>query len=124
MSGGEQHYYFGDGDHVTMRGGSGNVGIDKRVTQAQELDPAVQQALEELLALVRELRGQVQVQVPQASADTLDDSLPALRADADVPQPERHRALYAVAGVAATLGALGVPIVEAVNKVLELLGAQ
>lgn len=122
MSGGEQHYYFGSGDHVTMRGGSGNVGIDKRVTPAQELDPAVQQALEELLALIQELRGQGQV--PQASADALDDSLPALRAEPDVPQQERHRALYAVAGVAGTLGALGVPIVEAVNKVLGLLGAQ
>ncbi|MFF2806605.1 hypothetical protein ACFVT2_05375 [Streptomyces sp. NPDC058000] len=120
MNGGDQHYYFGSGDHVTMHGGSGNVGIDKRVTPAQELTPAVQEALCELLFLVQELRGQV----PQPSADVLGDSLPALRAEADVPQQERHRALYAVAGIAATVGSLGVPIVEAVNKVLGLLGAQ
>ncbi|GFE17068.1 hypothetical protein Sgleb_51150 [Streptomyces glebosus] len=120
MSGGGRHYYFGSGDHVTLHGGSGNVGIDKRVTPAPEPAPAVQEALRELLALVQELRGQV----PQAGAEALDDSLPALRAEANVPQQERHRALYAVAGIAGTLGALGVPIVEAVNKVLGLLGAQ
>jgi hypothetical protein len=119
MSDGGRHYYFGSGDHVTLHGGSGNVGIDKRVTPAPEA-PAVQEALRELLTLVQELRGQV----PQAGADALDDSLPALRAEANVPQQERHRALYAVAGIAATFGALGVPIVEAVNKVLGLLGAQ
>ncbi|MFD5395573.1 hypothetical protein ACFWJW_15275 [Streptomyces sp. NPDC127097] len=120
MSGGGQHYYFGSGDHVTLHGGTGNLGIDKRVTPAAEPAPAVQEALRELLALVQELRDQV----PQAGAEALDDSLPALRAEADVPQQERHRALYAVAGIAATFGTLGVPIVEAVNKVLGLLGGQ
>ncbi|MEE6271194.1 hypothetical protein V2E29_36865 [Streptomyces diastatochromogenes] len=120
MSGGDQHYYFGGGDHVTMHGGSGNVGIDKRVTPTQELPEAVQEALHQLLTLVQELRAQV----PTASADALDDTLPALRAEADVQPQERHRALLAVAGIAATIGGLGVPIVEAVNKVLELMGAK
>ncbi|MEU8682433.1 hypothetical protein [Streptomyces sp. NPDC048611] len=119
MSGGDQHYYLGGGDHVTLHGGSGNVGIDKRVTPAPE-SPAVQEALRELLSLVQELRAQV----PQAGAAALDDSLPALRTGANVPPQERHRALYAVAGIAATFGALGVPLVEAVNKVLGLMGAQ
>ncbi|MBL1102837.1 hypothetical protein [Streptomyces coffeae] len=117
---GDQHYYFGSGDHVTMHGGSGNIGIDKRVTPAQELPQAVQEALRELLALVQELRPQL----PPVNADALDDSLPALRAEADVPPQERHRALLAVAGIAATIGALGVPIIDAINKVLELMGAQ
>ncbi|MEU1805757.1 hypothetical protein [Streptomyces sp. NPDC019937] len=120
MSAGDQHYYFGSGDHVTMHGGSGNIGIDKRVTPAPELPQDVQRALRELLVLIQELRPQV----PPVSSGALDDSLPALRADADVPPQERHRALLAVAGIAATVGALGVPIVEAVNKVLELLGAK
>ncbi|ARF58393.1 hypothetical protein [Streptomyces gilvosporeus] len=120
MSGGDQHYYLGSGDHVTMHGGSGNVGIDKRVTPPQELAPAVQEALGELLSLVQEMRNQL----PQAGADALDESLPALRTEANVPQQERHRALFAVAGIAATFGALGVPIVEAVNKVLGLMGTQ
>lgn len=120
MSAEGQHYYFGSGDHVTMHGGSGNIGIDKRVTAAQELPQTVQQALRELVALIQELR----TEVPPANSEALDDTLPALRADADVQPAERHRALLAVAGVAATTGALGVPIVEAVNKVLELMGAK
>lgn len=120
MSGGDQHYYFGSGDHVTMHGGSGNVGIDKRITPAQKLPPAVQEALRELLTLVQELRAQV----PPVSASTLEHSLPVLRAEANVQPQERHRALLAVAGIAATVGAVGVPVVEAINKVLELLGAK
>ncbi|WP_329175469.1 hypothetical protein OG754_20885 [Streptomyces decoyicus] len=120
MSGGDQHYYFGGGDHVTMHGGSGNVGIDKRATPAQELPPDVQEALRALLVLAQGLRAQV----PPASADALDVALPALRAESDVPPPERHRALLAVAGIAATVGTLGTPIVQAVNHILELLGAK
>ncbi|KIZ13676.1 hypothetical protein [Streptomyces natalensis] len=120
MSGGDQHYYFGGGDHVTMHGGSGNVGIDKRITPAQEVPQAVQEALHELLTLVQELRAQV----PPASADALDDALPALRAESNVQPQERHRALLSVAGIAATVGALGVPTVEAINKILELIGAK
>ena len=121
---GDQHYYFGSGDHVTMHGGSGNVvGVERvvdRITPVEEQPQAVQEALRELLALVRELRAQV----PPVSAGALDDSLPALRAEADVQPQERHRALLAVAGIAATIGALGVPVIEAVNKVLELMGAK
>ncbi|MEV8331965.1 hypothetical protein [Streptomyces niveus] len=120
MSVGNQHYYFGNGDHVTMRGGSGNIGIDKRVTPAQEMPQAVAEALSELLTLIQELRAQA----PPVSSDALDDLLPVLRPEADVQPPERHRALLAVAGIAATIGAFGVPVVEAVNKVLELMGAK
>lgn len=120
MRAGDQHFHFGSGDHVTMDGGSGNIGIDKRVTTTQELPPAVREALAELLTLIRELR----VQAPPASAEVLDDSLPALSAEADVQPQERHRALLAVAGIAATVGELGVPVVEVVNKVLELMGAK
>lgn len=120
MSGEGRHYYFGSGDHVTMHGGSGNTGIDKRVTTAQELPEEVRQALRELVALIQERR----TELTPANSEALDDSLPALRADADVRPQERHRALLAVAGIAATTGALGVPIVEAVNKVLELVGAK
>ncbi|MDI5964031.1 hypothetical protein [Streptantibioticus silvisoli] len=120
MSDASQHYYFGSGDHVTMHGGSGNTGIDKRVTPAPELPQPVQEALRELFVLVLALR----TQVTPAGATALDDSLPALRAEANVQPQERHRALLAVAGVAATIGTVGVPVVEAINKVLELLGAK
>ncbi|POX53428.1 hypothetical protein C3488_05450 [Streptomyces sp. Ru72] len=36
----------------------------------------------------------------------------------------RHRALTAVAGIAATAAAVGAPVPEAVNRVLGLLGGQ
>lgn len=105
------------GDYVEMHGGSGNTGIDKRTT-VQQLPPEAREALRELLVLVAELR----TRVTPAGADTIDGALPALRADAAVEPQQRRSALYAVAGIAATAGALGAPIVEGVNKVLELLG--
>jgi hypothetical protein len=105
------------GDYVEMHGGTGNTGIDKRTT-VQQLPPETQAALRELLAMVVELR----TQVSPAGAETIDGALPVLRADAAVEPQHRRSALYAVAGIAATAGALGVPIVDGVNKVLELLG--
>ncbi|MFF2650328.1 hypothetical protein [Streptomyces sp. NPDC058045] len=115
MGDGGQHHYYGD--HVTMHG-SGNTGIDKRGTQVQSPAPELQQALHELRALVGELRGEV----PRSESDTLDDALPALRPGADVPQPVLRRALDAVARTASAANTLGPPVVEAVNRVLGLLG--
>lgn len=112
--GGDRHYYFGD--HVTMDGGTGNTGIDKRTVQ--QLPPEAQAALRELLTLVVELRAQV----PPAGAEAIDGALPALRADAAVEPQQRRSALYAIMGIAAGAGALGAPIVDCVNKVLELVG--
>ena len=103
-----------------MHGGSHNVGIDKRVTPAQELPQDAQDALRELLALLHGLRAQVN----PISATVIDDSLPALNAGAEVQLQERHRALLAVAGIAATVGTIGAPVVDAVNKILALLGAK
>ncbi|MFM9368826.1 hypothetical protein [Streptomyces sp. Da 82-17] len=114
---GDQHYYFGGGDHVTMNQGSGNVGIDKRVMAAPELQPELREALDELRALIEELRPGVD----EPTARDLDENLPALRTDTAVQPQERRRALLAAAGIAATVSALGVPVVEAVNKCLELL---
>ncbi|GAA0391378.1 hypothetical protein [Streptomyces luteireticuli] len=109
MSG--DHYYFGD--NVTMHGGTGNTGIIKN--QPTATPPTLQPAVEELLRLVEELRPAL----PPASTRTLDDTLPDLTAQ----PPERHRALLAIAGIAATAGTIGQPVLEAVNRILELLGA-
>ncbi|GGV78026.1 MULTISPECIES: hypothetical protein [Streptomyces] len=38
-----------------------------------------------------------------------------------VPPQQRHRALTAVAGIAATVGAVGRPVAEAVDRVLSLI---
>ncbi|MER8224039.1 hypothetical protein ABTZ58_26305 [Streptomyces sp. NPDC094143] len=114
MSGNSYHY----GDSVTMHGGSGNTGIVKNGTTG-DADPALRLALAELLQGVRELREQL----PQPSVQLIDESLPVLAADAAPPQ-ERHRALMAVAAIAAAVGAVGQPVAEAANRVLQMLGGQ
>ncbi|WP_406443286.1 hypothetical protein OHB14_30365 [Streptomyces sp. NBC_01613] len=118
MSG--DNYYFGDS--VTMHGGTGNTGIVKNQAAADPspVAPALQEAVDELRRLIEALRDQV----PAASAQAIDDSLPALTTDAGTAPQERHRALMAVAGIAATVGAVGQPALEAVNRILGLLGGQ
>jgi hypothetical protein len=113
MSGDSINY----GDTVNMYGGSGNTGMVKNSAPAAALDPQLRSAIEALIEQLRELREQV----PPLTARTIDESLPVLAPDAAVPVQARTRALMAVAGVAATAGALGVPIVEAVNAILQLL---
>ncbi|HET9382934.1 MAG TPA: hypothetical protein VFP69_19200 [Streptomyces sp.] len=110
------------GDNVNIFGGTGHTGMVKNVgtPPAPAMDPELRVALGELVRLVQELREQV----TPATAQTIDATLPVL-ASADTAQPqERHGALMAVAGIAATAGALGVPILDAVNRVLQLMGAQ
>ncbi|WP_217205829.1 hypothetical protein [Streptomyces sp. AC550_RSS872] len=119
MSG--DNYYFGDS--VTMHGGRDNVGIDKRQTvsgDASEASAEMLSAVQELLRLVEELR----TQVPAASARTIEDAVPAISPDTEAQPQDRHRALMAIAGIAATVGAVGQPVLEAVNRVLGLLGGQ
>ncbi|MFB7184505.1 hypothetical protein ACFCZT_04155 [Streptomyces sp. NPDC056230] len=113
-------YYFGD--NVNMHGGQGNTGIVKNqvaATDAAAVSPALHSAVEELLQLVEGLRDRI----PPASAQAIDDSLADISADDGAPSQDRHRALMAIAGVAATVGAVGRPVLDAVNKILELLGA-
>ncbi|MFC7815232.1 MULTISPECIES: hypothetical protein [unclassified Streptomyces] len=116
MSG--DNYYFGDS--VSMHGGFGNTGIVKNhaAPAGTEASPALEAAIQQLVELVGELRAQV----PPASAQSIDDCLPDITAPTGVEPQQRHRALMAVAGIAATVGAVGQPVVEAVNSVLALLG--
>ncbi|MEU9620530.1 hypothetical protein ACIQWV_10985 [Streptomyces sp. NPDC098085] len=115
MSSGNSYHYGNNihGDNVNMYGGSGNRGIVKHQS------PALPEAIGELVRLLQELRGEL----APASAQVIDDSLPAITSHTNAPQ-ERHRALIAVATIAATVGALGQPVADAVDKVLGLLGAQ
>lgn len=115
MSG--NNYYYGD--NVTMHGGSGNTGIVKNGATGDAMDPALRLAIAELLQGVRELRDQL----PQPSAQLIDESLPVLSADAAPPE-ERHRALMAVAAIAAAVGAVGQPVAEAANRILQMLSGQ
>lgn len=118
MSG--DNYYFGD--NVTMHGGRNNTGIVKNQAPsagAAETSPALREAIGQLRQLVEELREQV----PAASAQAIDDSLPSIEGDGSVQPQERHRALMAVAGIAAAIGTLGRPVLEAVNRILRLVGS-
>ncbi|MFB8203755.1 hypothetical protein [Kitasatospora purpeofusca] len=111
------------GDVVNMIGGTGNRGIVHHhapgadsVRATDELTRAVQ----ELITLLGELRNDV---APMA-AESIDEALPAIVVGPQAVPRERHQALMAVAGIAATVGAVGVPVVEAVQRVLGLLGGQ
>ncbi|WEH35128.1 hypothetical protein PZB75_18235 [Streptomyces sp. AM 4-1-1] len=117
MSG--DNYY---GRVVNMHGGTCNIGMvngGSAQTGSSSADPALRAAIVELTALLRQL----QTQVPPASARCIQDSLPAITADPAVPPEERHRALMAVAGIAATVGAVGRPVADAVRSLIELIGA-
>ncbi|GGV17793.1 hypothetical protein GCM10010260_66800 [Streptomyces filipinensis] len=113
---GTNHYY---GDNVNMYGGRNNQGIVKNQggPGAGQQDPALAAALAELNGLVARLR----TQVPAPDAQLLDESLPAVSPDAAVPAQERHRALMAIAGIAATVGAVGRPVAEAVRAVIGMI---
>ncbi|MEV5173661.1 hypothetical protein AB0L10_21815 [Streptomyces flaveolus] len=113
---GNSYYY---GDNVNMYGGQGNQGIVRNQVTAGAAgqDPALVAALAELHRLVGELRAQV----PAPSAQLLDETLPALSPDTVVPAQERHRALMAIAGIAATVGAVGQPVAQAVQAIVGLL---
>ncbi|WP_404960623.1 hypothetical protein [Streptomyces sp. 147326] len=115
MTGGN-HY----GDIVNMNQGSGNTGIVKNQfpAVAPQLPADQRAAIETLVRLLEELRDRI----PAASAETVDGSLRTIASSGSTPQ-ERHGALMTVAGVAAVIGPLAQPVVDAVQAVLRLLGA-
>ena len=101
-----------------MHGGHQNIGMIKnQPVSAAPASPELRAAVGELLDLVRELR----TRVPSASVRAIDDCLPGITIDAVAPAQEWHRALMAVVGIAATVGTVGRPVLDAVNKILELL---
>ncbi|WP_371101768.1 hypothetical protein [Streptomyces sp. PU_AKi4] len=108
------------GDIVNMYDGNHNVGIIKH-QYAGPAQPAPQELADAISRLTR-LVGELREQVTPAAAQVIDDSLPVIASGSSAPQ-ERHRALVAVATIAATVGALGVPAAEAADKLLGLLGA-
>ncbi|MET9853441.1 hypothetical protein ABZY57_10890 [Streptomyces sp. NPDC006450] len=108
------------GDRVTMHGGRGNIGIVKSQspTIAQQAAPATsQEAIRQLAELLMELRAQV----TPAGAGTIDTNLPVIVSEESAPEA-RHGALMAVLGIATLAGEVGLPIIEAVRRVLELMG--
>ncbi|MEU9856928.1 hypothetical protein [Streptomyces sp. NPDC047974] len=112
MSDSTHHYH---GDVVNMHGGQGNQGIVHHHAPAPALTP------EQALAAVRELAEALRTQLPDADREALDEGLAGL--DEAAAGPERRRTLLAIAGIAATVGTLGQPLLDSVRAALELLGS-
>ncbi|MEU0737927.1 hypothetical protein [Streptomyces sp. NPDC006134] len=76
------------------------------------------EAHSQLLSAVRELRTQVSDQ----NQRLIDEHLPALEAAEQTDPSRLHRALTTVAGVASLAGAVGLPVLEAVQQFVGALG--
>ncbi|MEV0749863.1 hypothetical protein AB0I75_32450 [Streptomyces sp. NPDC050273] len=109
-------FYFGDS--VTMYGDH-NTGLVSNQPSVSPLTPdsRMQDLLQELIHLVRELLGQVSPE----HGRTIDGALPYISNDSSVLPQDRNRALLTVAGIAATSGAVGQPTIEAIRAILDLL---
>ncbi|MFK0152506.1 hypothetical protein ACIQVK_10570 [Streptomyces sp. NPDC090493] len=110
MSGGGS---FHIGDSVTQTGGIGNTGINKG---QGAVDP--QAAFRDMIQAIQVMRGQVSTEDQRV----IDDSLRVVGSGANVEPGTLRRALGAIAGVATVVGEVGVPVVEAVRRVLALFG--
>ncbi|MEU6957018.1 hypothetical protein [Streptomyces sp. NPDC045714] len=111
-----ENFHLGDNVNVY---GTNNVGIVRNAAPAA-MDPELRSAIATLTTQLRDLRAEVS----PLGAQTIDESLPVIAPDSAVQRQVRARALMAVAGAAATAGAPGVPIVEMVNGILQLMGVQ
>ncbi|MFI5527820.1 hypothetical protein ACIA8O_04605 [Kitasatospora sp. NPDC051853] len=108
-----QHY----GDNIHLHGGTNNTG---KVVHHHPPAADPPQLAAALLALAVQLR-ELQAALAPLNAQVVAESLAVIEAPAP-PAQERRRALLAVAGIAATVGAVGAPVAEAVQRVLALLG--
>lgn len=109
------NYY---GPVVNMNGGRENIGINNGTAGAPAQDAELRAAVADLTRVLRELRPHLAPHQDRTVADTLPGITPdrgALR--------ERGLALASVAQIAATVGEVGRPAVEAVGRLLALLGA-
>ncbi|MFJ2780788.1 MULTISPECIES: hypothetical protein [unclassified Kitasatospora] len=102
---------FHIGDSVTQHGDH-NVGIIKNQAPA---DPRA--AMREMITAVQFLRNQV----PAEDQQVIDESLEAIGTGENVPPGTLRQALRNINGVASMVTA-GVPVIEAVRRVLESLG--
>ncbi|MER5201785.1 hypothetical protein [Streptomyces sp. NPDC002825] len=112
MTSGNHHYY---GDAVNINGGQGHTGIVHH-------HHAPQATLEETLRAVVELARALRGEVPEEDRSSIDDALPVLAAGPSAEPATRRRSLMALAAVAATVGAIGQPLLDSVRAALELVG--
>lgn len=103
-------YHFGDkvnqyGDH--------NIGMIKNQGPA---DPQV--AFREMINAVQALRDQVSA----ADRQVIDESMNTIGTGDKVEKQHLRRALGNIAGVAAMVGQVGVPVIESIRKVMAAFG--
>ncbi|WP_369777850.1 hypothetical protein [Streptomyces sp. R33] len=101
----------GDNFRVYGTNNVGKIGTQNNAPQ----DP--QAALHELISLVQVLRGRVQ----EDDRAVLDESLDTLTEDA-AERGAFRRALGSISGLARLVGEVGLPVAEAVRRVLALFG--
>jgi hypothetical protein len=77
-------------------------------------------AIQELIAAVQTLRGQVSI----ADRQVIDESMDVVRTADHAEKGTLRRALGNVAGIAAMVGQVGVPVIESVRAVMAALGVQ
>ncbi|MFJ4914484.1 MULTISPECIES: hypothetical protein [unclassified Streptomyces] len=105
------------GPVVNMNGGRENVGINYGTVGGAAEDAELRAAVKELTRLLGELRPHL---APD-QARTVDGALPELTPDRSALR-ERGMVLASLAQIAATVGEVGRPAVEAVGRLLGLLG--
>ncbi|MFD9336772.1 hypothetical protein ACFWBF_20600 [Streptomyces sp. NPDC060028] len=115
MTGNEGYRVGQIGDNVNVYGGTGNIGQIKNTYNGPQ-DP--QAVYREMIGLIQVLRGQVSA----ADREVIDESLETVHEGDAAPPGAVRRALGAIAGVAAVVGEVGLPVVEAVRRFLALLG--
>jgi hypothetical protein len=101
------------GDSVVQFGGQGNIG---KIVNHSSGGPLM--ALEEVIRLAEALR----VEVPSADARVIDDSVETLRKSGPSDHKTLRQALANIAGIAALVGQVGVPVIQAVRDALSALG--
>jgi hypothetical protein len=100
------------GDSVTQHG-DGNIGMIKSQTSA---DPG--SALQEMTRLVQLLRERVTSEDRQA----IDESMRAIGTGQNVDKGTMRQALSRIAGIAALVGEVGVPVIGAIRAVMAGFG--
>jgi hypothetical protein len=99
--------HFGDS---VIQNGDHNIGVIKNQ------DPQI--ALRELISLVAILRGQI----PEGDRGVIDESIETIQSGGHGDTGALRRALGTIAGIAAVVGEVGVPVIEAVRKVTAAFG--
>jgi len=103
-------YHFGD--KVKMYGDH-NVGIIKNQGST---DP--QAAFREMINAIQALRGQVSA----TDRQVIDESMNTIATGDNLEKQPLRRALANIAGVAAMVGQVGVPVIESIRKVMTAFG--